>query len=51
MVEKYDIGREFDIMIDLVEKLGFSGDSLDIMLGLILHTANSAIKNEIDNKD
>lgn len=51
MVEKYDIGREFDIMIDLVEKLGFSGESLDVMVGWILHTVNSAIRTEIDNKD
>ncbi len=50
-LEKYDIGREFDIMIALVEKLGFSGESLDVMVGWILHAANSAIRNEMNYED
>ena len=44
----YDIGFEFDEMYRLVSLMGFSGVDLEKIIAVILHSANEALRNEVN---
>ena len=42
-----DIGFEFDELCRLVEKMGFKGSDMELMVASILHSVNKVLRSEV----